>query len=65
MVAFGYLGDVQERGRICVALNQTLVPNKTFISWMLIDSDKKPAAGSPWNPGTSTLIQEGAVSTWH
>ena len=48
-----------------VASNQTLVSNKRFISWTLIDSDKLSAASGPWNPGTSVLIGEGAVSTWH
>ena len=38
---------------IYVAWNQTFVSNKTFILWMLID------------PGTSMLIRQGAVSTWH
>ena len=27
-------------GGMCVTSNQTFVLNKTFISWMLIDSDK-------------------------
>ena len=47
------------------ASNQTFVLNKTFILWMLIDSNKQLAAGGPLNPRTSTSIQEGAVSTWH
>ena len=50
---------------IYVTSNQTFASNKTFISWMLINSDKRSAVGCSWNPGTSMLIQEGAVSTWH
>ena len=38
---------------------------KHFISWMLINSNKRSAVGGSWNPGTSALIPEGAVSTWH
>ena len=37
----------------------------TFISWTLINSNKRSAVGGSWNPGTSVLIREGAVSTWH
>ena len=48
-----------------VSSNETFALNKTFISWMLINSDKRSAVGGPWNPGTSALTQEGAVLTWH
>ena len=48
-----------------VTLNQTFTSNKTFISWMLINSDKRSAVGCSWNPGTSALNREGAISTWH
>ena len=48
-----------------VTSNQTLASNKTFISWMLINSDKRLAVSGSWNPGTNVLIQEGAVLTWH
>ena len=48
-----------------VASNQTLASNKIFISWMLINSDKRSAVNGSWNPGTSMLIQEGAVLMWH
>ena len=30
--------------------------------WALINSDRLPAAGGSWNPGTSTVVQEGVVS---
>ena len=45
-----------------VALNQTFALNKTFISWMLINSDNRSAVGGSWNPGTSALIREGQYS---
>ena len=32
---------------------------------MLINSDKFSASGGSWNPGTSTVFQEGVVSTGH
>ena len=44
---------------VYVASNQTFA----FISWTLINSDKRSAVSGSWNPGTSTLIQEGAVLT--
>ena len=46
-----------------VASNQTFASNKTFISWMLNNSDKSSAVSGSWNPGTCALIPEGAVST--
>ena len=48
-----------------VTLNQTFASNKAFILWTLINSDKRLAVGGSWNPGTSVLIPEGAVLTWH
>ena len=50
---------------ICVTSNQTFASNKTFILWMLIDSDKRWAVSGSWNHDTSVLFQEGAVLTWH
>ena len=41
---------------ICVTLNQTFASNKTFISWTLINSNKRSAVCGSWNPSTSMLI---------
>ena len=48
---------------VYVTSNQTFASNKTFILWMLINSDKGSAVSSSWNPGTSALIREGTVGT--
>ena len=56
---------VTTRDNIYVTSDQTFTSNKTFILWMLINSDKRLAVGGSWNPGTSVLNREGAVSTWH
>ena len=48
-----------------VTSNRTFTLNKTFILWILINSDKRLAVSGSWNPGTSALNREGVVSTWH
>ena len=36
---------------------------QNIYSWALINSDRLPAAGGSWNPGTNMVVQEGVVLT--
>ena len=44
-----------------IALN--IHNEQNIYSWALINSDRLPAAGGSWNPGTNTVVQKGVVST--
>ena len=36
---------------------------QNIYSWLLINSDRLPAAGGSWNPSTNMVVQEGVVLT--
>ena len=38
---------------------------KNIYRQVLINSNKFSASGGSWNPGTSTVFQEGVISTGH
>ena len=44
---------------MCVTSNQTFASYKTFILWILINSDKRSAVSGSWYPGTSALLEKG------